>query len=151
MICWESLVPRSSLTWSRWTNSGVQSSEVSTQPSASTDSGDTSDNASKGEIAELVSHGGKAPSARPLDRAPAPTAEAPPIAGQRAPQKPNPYQQWAEQKYMKALESSQLVSAFHSSSLEVPQARTQGATSTNASAEAMSESLLELSSGSIVI
>ena len=85
----------------------------------------------------------------PLDRATALT-KLPPIAGQRAPQKPNPYQQWAEQKYMKALESSQLVSAFHSSSL-VPQARTQGATSTNASAEAMSESLLELSSGSIVI
>ena len=45
------------------------------------------------------------------------------------PHNPGPYEQWAEQKYMKALESPQVVTAFHSPALELPQAQSQSAAS----------------------
>jgi type IV secretory pathway VirB10-like protein len=105
---------------------GVQSSGVSTQPSASTDPGDSSETANKGEVADLLSHGGKAPSAPAAFTLPPPPAQAPPVTTQRVPHVPSRYAQWAEQKYMKALESPQIVTAFHNSTLELAQARSQG-------------------------
>jgi type IV secretory pathway VirB10-like protein len=105
---------------------GVQSSGVSTQPSASSDSGSGSDTADKGEIADLVAHGGRTvrpPVPVPLSIAP---VNPPPIVAQRTPHSPSAFEQWAEQKYMKALESPEVVAAFHSTTLEVPQARSQG-------------------------
>jgi type F conjugative transfer system protein TrbI len=105
---------------------GVQSSGVSTQPSASSDSGSGSDTADKGEIADLVAHDGR--TVRPPAPVPLPIAPVnpPPIVSQRTPHSPSAFEQWARQKYMKALESPEVVAAFHSTTLEVPQARTQG-------------------------
>ena len=40
---------------------------------------------------------------------------------------PSRYEHWAEQKYMKALESPQVVAAFHNPSLEIPQSQNQSA------------------------
>jgi hypothetical protein len=105
---------------------GVQSSGVSTQPSASSDSGNGSDTADKGEVADLLTHGGR--TVRPSVPVPLPVAPAnpPPIVSQRTPHSPSAFEQWAQQKYMKALESPEVVAAFHSTTLEVPQARNQG-------------------------
>lgn len=119
---------------------GVQSSGVSTQPGASTDPGDTSDTANKGEIADLLSHGGKVPNAAPS------VALSPPppkltVASQRQPHTPGKYEQWAQEKYMKALESPQVVTAFHSATLEVPQARTKSRGSGSPSGDSATSAL----------
>ena len=91
---------------------GVQSSGVSSQSSASSDPGDASETANKGEVADLLSHGGKVPDAAPaLPLSPLP-AKLPVVMTQQPPHNPSPYEQWAEQKYMKALESPQIVTAF---------------------------------------
>ena len=103
---------------------GVQSSGVSRQPSASTAAGDTSETANKGEIADLLSHGAKGPSTPAVPESLPPPPEKLPILGsQSAPHNPSPYEQWAEQKYMKALESPQVVAAFHNPSLEISNAQ----------------------------
>jgi type IV secretory pathway VirB10-like protein len=103
---------------------GVQSSGVRSEPSASTDAGDTNDTASKGEVADLVSHGGRASIAPAPESVPPLPAKLPPVTAQTESRGPSRYEQWAEQKYMKALESPQVVAAFHNPSLEIPQ--TQG-------------------------
>ena len=104
---------------------GVQSSGVATQPSASSGSGYGSEAADKGEVTDLIAHGGRAvatPDAIPL---PPPPAKVPSIVTQRAAHNPTAFEQWTEQKYMKALESPEVVAAFHSAVLELPQPRTQ--------------------------
>jgi type IV secretory pathway VirB10-like protein len=108
---------------------GVQSSGVSSQPSASSGSAGGNETADKGEVADLLAHGGR--TVRPPAPVPLPVApvNTPPIVSQRTPHSPSPFEQWAEQKYMKALESPEVVAAFHSTTLEVPQARTQGGVS----------------------
>jgi type IV secretory pathway VirB10-like protein len=108
---------------------GVQSSGVSTQPAASTDPGDGSATADKGEVADLLAHGGRAVSQPAPVPLPPPPEKLPTMVTQRAPHNPSAFEQWAEQKYMRALESPEVVAAFHSSALELPQARTQGGTS----------------------
>src|SRR5216684_2967354 len=104
---------------------GVQSSGVSSQPSASSGSAGGNETADKGEVADLLAHGGR--TVRPPAPVPLPVApvNTPPIVSQRTPHSPSPFEQWAEQKYMKALESPEVVAAFHSTTLEVPQARSQ--------------------------
>ena len=83
-----------------------------------------------GEVADLAAHGGK-----PLA---APTFVPPPVVvatvqapiQNAPPQPPSRYAQWAQEKYMKALESPQMVSAFHDGGmLEI--ARTNGQQGTN--------------------
>ena len=106
---------------------GVQSSGVSSQSSASSDQGDGSETANKGEVADLLSHGGKVPDAVPALPLSPPAAKLPVVMNQQPPHNPSPYEQWAEQKYMKALESPQVVTAFHSPALELPQAQSQSA------------------------
>ena len=85
-----------------------------------------------GEIADLAAHGGK--------RLAAPTFVPPPVvvATVQAPVQPTPprppsrYTQWAEEKYMKALESPQMVSAFHDGgTLEIARANGQQGTNFN--------------------
>jgi type IV secretory pathway VirB10-like protein len=80
---------------------------------------------SKGEIDDLAAHG--------MHAHPAPTVnlfEPPKVVAQwQAPHQsaktPSRYQQWAEEKYMKALESPEMVQAFHgSAALEIARART---------------------------
>ena len=106
---------------------GVQSSGVSSQSSASSDPGDASETANKGEVADLLSHGGKIPDVAPALPLSPPPAKLPVVMTQQPPHNPSPYEQWAEQKYMKALESPQVVTAFHSPALELPQAQSQSA------------------------
>ena len=91
---------------------GVQSSGVSGQSSASNDPGDASETANKGEVADLLSHGGEVPGAAPALPLPPPSVKFPTVMTQQPPHNPSPYEQWAEQKYMKALESPQVVTAF---------------------------------------
>ena len=91
---------------------GVQSSGVSSQSSASSDPGDASETANKGEVADLLSHGGKVPEAPPALPLSPPPPKLPVVMTQQPPHNPSPYEQWAEQKYMKALESPQIVTAF---------------------------------------
>lgn len=123
---------------------GVQSSGVRTEPSASTDSGDTNETANKGEVADLISHGGKAPNLPAAEGVAPPPIKLPPVTTQTAPHKPGPYQQWAEQKYMKALESPQVVPAFHSSALELPQARNQNSPQNFAQGDLASTGVVQL-------
>jgi len=108
---------------------GVQSSGVSSQSSAPSGSADGSETADKGEVADLLAHGGR--TVRPPAPVPLPVAPVnpPPIVSQRTLHSPSAFEQWAEQKYMKALESPEVVAAFHSATLEVPQARSQGGAS----------------------
>lgn len=108
---------------------GVQSSAVSTQPTASTDPGDGSATADKGEVADLLAHGGRPVIPLAPVPLPPPPAKLPVTVTQQPPHNPSAFEQWAEQKYMKALESPEVVAAFHSTALEVPQARTPGGTS----------------------
>ena len=81
---------------------------------------------SKGEIEDLAAHG--------MHAHPVPTvnlSEPPKVVVQQpvqhqTPKTPNRYQQWAEEKYMKALESPEMVQAFHGGgTLEIASAKTQ--------------------------
>ena len=70
---------------------GVQSSGVSSQSSASSDPGDASETANKGEIADLLSHGGKVPDAAPALPLSPPPAKLPVVmTQQRRPTTPAP-------------------------------------------------------------
>jgi hypothetical protein len=83
-----------------------------------------------GEIADLAAHGGRPPAAPTFVPPPAVVAPAQTPMQQAAPRPPSRYAQWAEEKYMKALESPQMVSAFHGGgTLEI--ARANGQESTN--------------------
>ncbi len=122
---------------------GVQSSGVSTQPSASGDSAEANETANKGEIANLFSHGGTRSTPASIS-IPPPAAKLPAIVNQRAPHSRGKYEQWAEEKYMKALESPQGVSAFHNTTVELPQARTQSSSTANPSGDSGTTSSLQL-------
>jgi len=79
-----------------------------------------------GEIADLAAHGGKPLAAPAFVPPPAlvPAVQAP--IQQAAPRPPSRYAQWAEEKYMKALEAPQMVSAFHGGgTLEIARANGQ--------------------------
>ena len=79
-----------------------------------------------GEIADLAAHGGK-PLATPAFVPPpvvVPTIQS--HIQQAAPRPPSRYAQWAEEKYMKALEAPQMVEAFHGGgTLEIARANSQ--------------------------
>jgi type IV secretion system protein VirB10 len=83
-----------------------------------------------GEIADLAANGGKRPAAPTFVPPPAVVATVQAPIQQTPPRPPSRYAQWAEEKYMKALESPQMVSAFHEGgTLEI--ARTNGQQGTN--------------------
>jgi type IV secretory pathway VirB10-like protein len=83
-----------------------------------------------GEIADLAAHGGRAVAAPTFVPPPAVVASVQAPFQQAPPRPPSRYAQWAEEKYMKALESPQMVSAFHAGgTLEI--ARANGQQSTN--------------------
>jgi type IV secretory pathway VirB10-like protein len=106
---------------------GVQSSGTS-RSAATHRLGDDPNSAARnsGEIADLAAHGAaplSAPSFVPVMPV-APTMQAPLPAA--VPKAPSRYAQWAEEKYMKALESPQMVQAFHGGeALELASARGQ--------------------------
>ena len=93
---------------------GVQSSGTSQNPPAQKaveDAGAAARNS--GEIEDLAEHG-SAPHQLPValpSPAIRPSIQMP--AQQTAPKQPSRYAQWAQDKYMKALESPQMVAAFH--------------------------------------
>ena len=109
---------------------GVQSSG-SGQTSASQKLADDPGSAARdrGEIEDLAAHGAlphAAPTVMPIPALPISQAPVQP----RAPKPPSRYAQWAEEKYMKALESPEMVQAFHSGgTLEIASAKGQQADS----------------------
>jgi type IV secretory pathway VirB10-like protein len=106
---------------------GVQSSGNS-QSSASQKPIDDPGSAARdrGEVEDLAAHGAMphmAPTMMPIE--PVMPISQPPVQP-RAPKPPSRYAQWTEEKYMKALESPEMVQAFHSAgTLEVASARGQ--------------------------
>ena len=83
-----------------------------------------------GEIADLAANGGKRLAAPTFVPPPAVVATVQAPIQQTPPRPPSRYAQWAEEKYMKALESPQMFSAFHDGgTLEI--ARTNGQQGTN--------------------
>jgi type IV secretory pathway VirB10-like protein len=106
---------------------GVQSSGTS-QSSASQKSVDDSGSAARdrGEIEDLAANGAMphaAPTVMPTE--PVMPISQPPVQPS-APKPPSRYAQWAEEKYMKALESPEMVQAFHGGgTLEIASAKGQ--------------------------
>ncbi len=87
-----------------------------------------------GEIADLAAHGGKPLAAPTFVPPPAVVATVQAPIQQAPPRPPSRYAQWAEEKYMKALESPQMVSAFHGGgTLEIARANAQQSTNFNTS------------------
>jgi len=109
---------------------GVQSSGTS-QSSASQKLADDPGSAARdrGEIEDLAAHGAlphAAPTVMPIPALPISQAPVQPSA----PKPPSRYAQWTEEKYMKALESPEMVQAFHSGgTLEIASAKGQQADS----------------------
>lgn len=106
---------------------GVQSSGTS-QSSTSQKSLDDPGSAARdrGEIEDLAAHGAERHAAATvmLTEPVMPISQAP--VQPRAPKPPGRYSQWAEEKYMKALESPEMVQAFHSGgTLEIASASRQ--------------------------
>ena len=105
---------------------GIRSAGVSapsTSAQAADDGGDAARN--KAEVDDLAA--GVTRLKPPAVVIPPPAAAMPRIQTQvpRAPREPSRYAQWAQDKYMKAMEAPEMVGAFHSAStLEI--ARTQG-------------------------
>jgi hypothetical protein len=92
---------------------GIQSSGIG-QSSASQKSADDPGSAARdrGEIEDLAAHGAEphaAPTVMPNDPV-MPISQ--PSVQPRVPKPPSRYAQWAEEKYMKALESPEMVQAF---------------------------------------
>jgi type IV secretory pathway VirB10-like protein len=106
---------------------GVQSSGIG-QSSASQKSADDPGSAARdrGEIEDLAAHGAE-PHAAPtvMPNEPVMPISQPPVQP-RVPKPPSRYAQWADEKYMKALESPEMVQAFHSGgTLEIASASRQ--------------------------
>jgi type IV secretory pathway VirB10-like protein len=80
----------------------------------------------RGEIEDLAAHGAEAhaaPTVMPTE--PVMPISQPPVQPS-VPKPPSRYAQWAEEKYMKALESPEMVQAFHSGeTLEIASAKGQ--------------------------
>ncbi len=85
-----------------------------------------------GEIADLAAHGGRPLAAPAFVPPPVVVATVQAPIQNAPPQPPSRYAQWAEEKYMKALESPQMVSAFHGDgTLEIARANGQQGTNFN--------------------
>ena len=105
---------------------GVQSSGTS-QSSTSQKSVDDSGSAvrNRGEIEDLAAHLAE-PQAAPTTTLTEPVQTSQQPVQPSAPKPPSRYAQWAEDKYMKALESPVMVQAFHSGgTLEIANANRQ--------------------------
>ena len=85
-----------------------------------------------GEIADLAAHGGKPLAAPAFVPPPVVVATAQAPIQNAPPRPPTRYAQWAEEKYMKALEAPQMVSVFHGGgTLEIAHANGQQSTNFN--------------------
>lgn len=105
---------------------GVQSSGTSQDAAVEKAIADPNAEArDRGEVADLVAHGGAPHGAPTMITQPVmPTTQAP--LQHTPPQAPSRYAQWAQDKYMKALEAPQMVSAFHGGqALEIASAKGQ--------------------------
>ena len=105
---------------------GVQSSGTSESSASQKLANDPGSAArDRGEIEDLAAHGSvphAAPTVMPITALPISQAPVQPSA----PKPPSRYAQWAEEKYMKALESPEMVQAFHSGgTLEIASAGEQ--------------------------
>jgi type IV secretory pathway VirB10-like protein len=94
---------------------GIRSAGVTAQATGKQASDGSADAArDKAEVEDLAARG-RRPAAAPGPAMPAPVVTLParqtPI--QRTPRTPSRYAQWAEEKYMKALEAPEMVAAFH--------------------------------------
>jgi len=100
----------------------VQSSGPGAQPAGRIGTDDTASN--KSEVQDLIAHAGDPTPAAFA----APATEPPPMVIPReqtstaaVPRQPSRYAEWAQDKYMKALEAPEMVSAFHSgTALQIP-------------------------------
>jgi type IV secretory pathway VirB10-like protein len=105
---------------------GIRTAGV-TMPSTGSSSADAGADAArnKAEVDDLAA-GAARPKAPPAEMVPSP-AVMPTVqmqAVQRTPREPSRYAQWAQDKYLKALEAPEMVGAFHSASaLEIPKAQ----------------------------
>ncbi len=80
----------------------------------------------RGEVEDLAAHGAAPHSAPSYVATPAIIASTQMPAQPRAPRPPSRYAQWAEEKYMKALEAPEMVAAFHGGqTLEIASAKGQ--------------------------
>ncbi|MDA8349024.1 MAG: hypothetical protein M0038_09530 [Pseudomonadota bacterium] len=106
---------------------GVQSSGARSDASvekALNDPGAAARN--RGEVEELAAHGAKRHSIPNFAVTPAIVGSVQMPAQPRAPRPPSRYAQWAEDKYMKALEAPEMVAAFHGGqTLEIGSAKGQ--------------------------
>jgi len=113
---------------------GIRSAGVTT-PSTGSSSADAPADAArdKAEVDELAAGAARLKSPAPEMVSPAavmPTVQT--QAVQRTPREPSRYAQWAQDKYMKALEAPEMVAAFHGgSALEIPRAQGGGENSAN--------------------
>ncbi len=105
----------------------VQSSGLHQDAQAARDeAGDGNRTADKTEVDDLMAHGGE-----PSPAAMIPVPESTPLITPQtqtsvpaAPKPPSRYAQWAQDKYMKALEAPEMVAAFHAGgTLQIPRAQ----------------------------
>jgi type IV secretory pathway VirB10-like protein len=100
----------------------VQSSGPGAQPSGRNGTDDTASN--KSEVQDLIAHAGDpTPAAFPAPPTDPPAMVIPreQTSAPAVPRQPNRYAEWAQDKYMKALEAPEMVSAFHSgAALQIP-------------------------------
>src|SRR5215469_15030113 len=114
---------------------GIRTAGVTT-PSTGSPSADTPADAArnKAKVDELAA-GEALPKALPVQTIPAavvPTVQTQAVPVQRTPRGPSRYAQWAQDKYMKALEAPEMVGAFHGgSALEIARAQGGGEGSAN--------------------
>jgi type IV secretory pathway VirB10-like protein len=112
---------------------GIRSSGVTAQGAgaeqSADDTGATARN--KGEIEDLAAHGVHVHAVATFVPPPAMTIARTQASVQHTPQPPSRYAQWAQEKFMRALESPQMVSAFHGGgTLEIASiSRAQGSAS----------------------
>jgi type IV secretory pathway VirB10-like protein len=84
----------------------------------------------RGEVEDLAAHAMKAHAAPTYTAIPAVIAHAQTRAQNNSRKPPSRYAQWAQEKYMKALEAPEMVAAFHSGqALEIARANSQSSTS----------------------
>ena len=118
---------------------GLESSGI-TSPTATQKLIDdpNADSQDRSEVADLAAHGAT-PHSQPTALPAEPVMRATQAPFQRsAPKPPSRFAQWAQDKYLKALEAPQMVSAFHGgSTLEINSQATQSTASLNTAAAAV--------------
>jgi type IV secretory pathway VirB10-like protein len=106
---------------------GVQSSGTSQDTTVKKAIDDASSDArDRGEVADLAAHGAEPHPAPSFVPTPAVIATVQAPIRRSAPQPPSRYAQWAQEKFLKALEAPEMVAAFHSGqALEIASAKGQ--------------------------